>query len=306
MSVRAVAIVWMLRLLVKPRLGGQTLEKGRVGMESMARRTKTPKDTIVETIRVGDLAAERLTPAGADPGRALLWFHGGGYAAGSPLTARDLAARIAAASGTWALVPAYRLCPENPLAAGLEDALIAYRWLVGEVGSSDRIVIGGDSAGGGLALRLLVALRDAGDALPAAAAVLSAWTDLAMTGPSIKSNAGSEALFSPAFFKTVLDNLAGVPDPRDPHVSPLYADLSGFPPLLIQVSGDEAMLDDSVRFAERARAADNDVTLHVFPGLWHVFQMTAGLPEARQAVGEIGDFARHHLAARKSAVGTPT
>src|SRR5712691_4239510 len=202
MSVRAVAIVWMLRLLVKPRLGGQTLEKGRVGMESMARRTKTPKDTIVETIRVGDLAAERLTPAGADPGRALLWFLGGGCVARTPLTARDLAARIAAASGTWALVPAYRLCPENPLAAGLEDALIAYRWLVGEVGSSDRIVIGGDSAGGGLALRLLVALRDAGDALPAAAAVLSAWTDLAMTGPSIKSNAGSEALFSPAFFKT--------------------------------------------------------------------------------------------------------
>jgi len=296
----------MLRLFVKPRLGGQTLAKGRQGMESMASRTKTPKDTVVENVRVGDLAAERLTPAGADSGRAVLWFHGGGYAAGSPLTSRDVAARIAAASGTWALVPTYRLCPENPLAASLEDALTAYRWLVREVGSADQIVVGGDSAGGGLALRLLGALRDAGDRLPAAAVVLSPWTDLAMTGPSIKSNAGSEALFSSAFFKMALDNLAGVPDPRDPHVSPLYADLSGFPPLLIQVSGDEAMLDDSVRFAERARAAGNDVTLHVFPGLWHVFQMTAGLPEARQAVGEIGDFARHHLAARKSAVGTPT
>jgi acetyl esterase/lipase len=296
----------MLRLFVKPRLGGQTLAKGRQGMESMASRTKTPKDTVVENVRVGDLAAERLTPAGADSGRALLWFHGGGYAAGSPLTSRDVAARIAAASGTWALVPTYRLCPENPLAASLEDALTAYRWLVREVGSADQIVVGGDSAGGGLALRLLGALRDAGDPLPAAAVVLSPWTDLAMTGRSIKSNAGSEALFSSAFFKMALDNLAGVPDPRDPHVSPLYADLTGFPPLLIQVSGDEAMLDDSVRFAERARAAGNDVTLHVFPGVWHVFQMTAGLPEARQAVGEIGDFARDHLAARKSVVGTPT
>lgn len=295
----------MLRLLVKPRLGGQTLEEGRRALESMAARSKLPKDTVLEVVNIGELAAERVTPTGADPNCVLLWFHGGGYAAGSPLTARDLVAHIAEVSRTWALVPAYRLCPEHPLAASLEDALTAYRWLVRELGSSDQILVGGESAGGGLALRLMGALRDAGEALPVAAIVLSPWTDLAMTGPSVEGNASSDALFSREFVKSVLKNLTGVPDARDPLVSPLYADLSGFPPMLIHVSGDEAFLDDSVRFAERARAAGDDVTLRVFPGLWHVFHMQSNLPESRRAVKEIGDFARDQLAKRRTLTADP-
>lgn len=271
----------------------------------MARRSKPAKNTVVETIRIGELAAERLTPPGAEPGRVLLWFHGGGYIAGSPPVVRDLATRIAGASGTSALIPAYRLCPEHSLSASLEDALTAYRWQVRELGSSDQIVVGGDSAGGGLALRLLGALRDAGDPLPVAAVVLSPWTDLAMTGPSLKGNVDSDALLGPAFFKLNLESLAGVPDRRDPLVSPLYADLSGFPPLLIHVSGDELLLDDSVRFAERARAAGDDVTLRVFPGLWHVFHMQANVPESRRAVKEVGDFVRDRLDVPGSRAGTP-
>lgn len=306
MSVRAIATALMLRHFVKPRMAGGTLEEGRRGFESMASRTKPPKNTVVEAITIGELAAERLTPPGADPDRVLLWFFGGGYQVGSPLATRALAARIAAATGACALVPAYRLCPEHPLAASLEDALSAYRWLVLELGSSDQVVVAGESAGGGLALRLVGALRDAGDPLPAAAIVLSPWTDLAMTGPSLKSNAASEALFTHAFLEVMLKNLADVPDPRDPRVSPLYADLSGLPPLLIHVSGDEALLDDSVRLAERARSAGVDVTLRVFPGLWHVFHMQANLPEARRAVKEIGEFARDHLAARRAAAKTQT
>ena len=199
-----------------------------------------------------ELEADRLTPPGADSSRVLLYFFGGGYQVGSPLAARASAARLSAAIGAWALVPAYRLCPEHPLSASLEDALTAYRWLVGTLGSSAGIVVLGESAGGGLALRLMVALRDAGDPLPAAAVVLSPWTDLAMTGPSIKSNAESEALFSQAFLERNMKNITGVTDYRDPRVSPLYADLSGLPPLLIHVSGDEVLRDDSVRLAERA------------------------------------------------------
>jgi monoterpene epsilon-lactone hydrolase len=296
MSVRAIAIAWMMRRFVKPRMGTGTLEEGRRGFEAMASRTKPPANTIVETFRIGELEADRLTPPGADPARALLYLFGGGYQAGSPLAARALAARIAGATGAWALVPAYRLCPEHPLSASLEDALTAFRWLVQKLGSADRIVVVGESAGGGLALRLLVALRDAGDPLPAAAVVLSPWTDLAMTGASVESNAGSEAIFSHAFLDQTMKNLAGLADFRDPLISPLYADLSGLPPLLIHVSGDEVLRDDSVRFAERARSAGVDVTLKVFRGLWHVFHMQSNLPEARGAVKEIGEFTRKHLA----------
>lgn len=295
MSVRAIATAWMMRTFVKPRMGTGTLEEGRRAYESMATRTKPPSNTLVETLQIGELEADRLTPPGADPSRVLLYFFGGGYQVGSPLSARAFASRVAAAIGAWAVVPAYRLCPEHPLSASLEDALTAYRWLVGTLGSSDGIVVAGESAGGGLALRLMVALRDAGDPLPAAAFVLSPWTDLAMTGPSLKSNADSEAIFSQAFLERNMENITGVTDYRDPRVSPLYADLSGLPPLLIHVSGDEVLLDDSVRLAERARAAGVDVTLKVFPGLWHVFHMQANLPEARGAVNEIVQFARQRL-----------
>jgi acetyl esterase/lipase len=305
MSLMAVAIAWGARRFVKPRLAKSTLAELRRSADSMAKKSKSPKNTVVETIRIGELSAERLTPPGGDKGRVLLWFHGGGYVAGSPPMERDLVTRIAGASGTSALVPDYRLCPEHPLSASLEDALTAYRWQVRELGSSDQLVVGGSSAGGGLALRLLGALRDAGDPLPAAAVVLSPLTDLALTGPSMKSNLDSDPMISPGFIRMTLENLSGVPDRRDPSVSPLYADMSGFPPLLIHVSGDELILDDSVRVAERARAAGAKVTLRVFPGLWHVFHGMANLPESRKAVKEIGEFVREHLANPRSRAVTP-
>jgi epsilon-lactone hydrolase len=310
MSLRAVANVWMLRRLAKPqmskeKLAEQTLEQQRRGFESIP-SAKPPKGTVVETLRIGELDAERLTPPGANPERALLWFFGGGYCLGSPASTRGLAARIAAATGAWALVPAYRLSPEHPLEAGLEDALTAYRRLLLELGSADQIVVGGGSAGGGLALRMLCALRDAGDPLPAAASVISPWTDLAMTGSSVKKNATSDAIFTSDFIEQALKYLPSVSDPFDPRVSPLYADLSGLPPVIIHVSGTEMLLDDSVRFAERARTAGVDVKLRVFPGLWHVFPASAGIPEASQAIKEIADFARDHFAARASGAKTQT
>jgi epsilon-lactone hydrolase len=296
-SLRASAAAWMMRRFAKERMAEGTLEQQRQRYESWARRTKPPKATIVEAIRIGELAAERLVPPGADPRRALLWFFGGGYITGSPLTTRALAARIATLTGAWALIPAYRLRPEHGIDASLEDALVAYRWLVRELGSADPIVVGGESAGGGLALRLLCALRDAREPLPAAAALISPSTDLSMSGPSMKTNAASDALASSAFLKELREVL-DLRDPYDPSVSPLYADLSNLPPLLIHVSGDEVLLDDSVRLAEKARVAGVDVTLRVFPGLWHVFHSQPSIREAREAVKEIGSFARERLEAR--------
>jgi monoterpene epsilon-lactone hydrolase len=309
MSVRAIANVWMMRRFAKPqmskeKLAERTLEQQRQGFESIP-SAKPPKGTIVEALRIGELEAERLTPPGANPERALLWFFGGGYCMGSPASTRGLAARIAAAIGAWALVPAYRLSPEHPLEASLNDAVTAYRWLVLELGSADQIVVGGASAGGGLALRMLCALRDAGDPLPAAASVISPWTDLAMTGPSVKKNATSDPIFTSDFVEQALKYLPSVTEPSDPRISPLYADLSGLQPVIIHVSGTEMFLDDSVRFAERARSAGVEVNLRVYPGLWHVFP-ASGIPEASRAIKEIADFARNNFATRVSEAKTRT
>ena len=299
-SPHAFATYWMLRLMVKPRMAkqfaNQTLEERRRGFEAMAARLgKVPPGIVVEGLRIGEIEAERVIPSGATPGWALLWFFGGGYTSGSPATERALAARIAIRIGAWALVPGYRLCPEHPLQASLDDAVAAYRWLSKELGSADRIVVGGASAGGGLALRLLCALRDAGDPLPAAALVISAATDLALTAPSLRTNAASDAVFPPGLLQQMRQDLTGISDFSDPSVSPLYADLNGLPPLLLHAAGAEALRDDSVRFAERARTAGVDVTLHVFPGLWHVFHAQAYVPEARGAVNEMAAFAADHL-----------
>ncbi len=296
-SLRASATAWMMRRFAKERMAEGTLEQQRQRYESWAGRTKPPEGTIVEAVRIGELDGERLSPLGADPARALLWFFGGGYIAGSPLTTRALAARIATSTGAWALVPAYRLRPEHSIDASLEDALVAYRWLVRVLGSANQIVVGGESAGGGLTVRLLCALRDAGEPLPAAAVLISPSTDLSMSGRSIQTNAASDALASSAFL-TELREVLDLRDPRDPSVSPLYSDLSKLPPLLIHVSGDEVLLDDSVRLAEKARAAGVEVTLRVFPGLWHVFHSQPSIREAREAVKEIGFFARDRLEAR--------
>ena len=165
----------------------------------MGRPHKASEGTIVEAVRISELEAERLSPPGADPAIALLWFFGGDYIAGSPPTTRALAARIATSADARALVPAYRLRPEHSIYASLEDGLIAYRRLVRELRSAAQIVVGGESAGGGITVRLLCALRDAGEPLPAAAVLISPSTDLSMSGRSMQTHAASDALASSAF-----------------------------------------------------------------------------------------------------------
>lgn len=245
----------------------------------------------VEAVDAGGVPAEWVHPAGGEePAGTLLYFHGGGYYQGSPVTHRRLVSALAAAAGVRALSVDYRLAPENPFPAALDDALAAYRWLTGPAGESpSRVIVSGDSAGGGLSAALLLALRDAGDALPGGAYLISPWTDLAGTGESVRSRAGVEPMLDPAGVEATARLYLPEGDLTDPRVSPLYADPAGLPPLLVHVGDLEILLDDSRRLAERARQAGVAVELEVWPDSFHVFQMMVGLvPEADEAVARAG------------------
>jgi acetyl esterase/lipase len=235
--------------------------------------------------------AEWILPAGITAGRVVLYLHGGSYIAGSINSHRALAANIAASAGARALVVDYRLAPEHPYPAALEDALAVYHWLLANDNPADKIYIAGDSAGGGLAAALLLALRDAGDPSPAAAVCISALTDMAFTGESIKTKADVDLILDLGKEIQFASMYLGDTDPRAPLVSPLYADLRGLPPLLIQVGSDEILQSDSTRLAEKARAAGVNVTLEVWEGMQHVWHFAASLiPEGRDAICRIGEF----------------
>jgi acetyl esterase/lipase len=252
-----------------------------------------PAGTLVEPVEANGVPAEWVTPPGVGDGRVLLYLHGGGYQIGSPATLRHMIALLAGATQGRALSVGYRLAPEHPFPAAVDDVLAAYRWLLAGGTDPATITIAGDSAGGGLALATLVALRDAGDPMPAAAVLLSPWTDLALTGESLRTRADVDVMLKPGnMHETAGLYLAGQ-DPRHPYASPLYADMSGLPPLLIHVGDAEVILDDSTRVAARAREAGVDVTLEVWDEMPHVFHAWAGLlPESDQAIERIGEWLR--------------
>ena len=231
----------------------------------------------------------------------LLYMHGGGYFACSAETHRPITAWFAQ-HGFGVFAPNYRLAPENPFPAAVDDAAAAYRGLLAAGHEAQRIVVAGDSAGGGLTLSLLLVLRAANTPLPAAAALFSPWTDLAATGESIRTNTSNCAMFhGPALAPTARWYL-GDTDPRNPLASPLYADLSRLPPMLIHVGAREVLRDDSTRLAEKARAAGVAVDLKVWPVVPHVWQLAhTFIPEARQSLRETAEFLRRHAAADNSA-----
>jgi acetyl esterase/lipase len=201
------------------------------------------------------------------------------------------------------LVIDYRLAPENPFPAALEDATAAYRWLLKSGFKPEQIVIAGDSAGGGLSLSTMVSLRDAGDPLPRGAVLLSPWTDLAGTGESIKTHAEIDPWLNADNLIPFAALYFGKEDGRHPLVSPLYADLHGLPPMLIQVGSDEILLDDSTRLASRAQAAGVEVKMEVWDGLWHVWHIFASqLPEGQKAIEDLGRFARQQVGLAVAAV----
>jgi epsilon-lactone hydrolase len=218
----------------------------------------------------------------ATSNRAVLYLHGGGYTLGSPNTHKALTTHLAKAARCHVLVPAYRLAPEHPYPAPLDDALAAYRALL-ERYSPEQIAIGGDSAGGGLALSTTLALREAGLPMPAALLLISPWTDLSLSGSTIDSLDAIDPMLGRAWLTRAADAYRRDLPLTDPKVSPLFAKLDGLPPTLIQVGSDEILLDDSHRFTERARAAGVEVTLEIEPGYWHDFQVHAGVLDASDA-----------------------
>ena len=281
-----------LRWFVKRRTHHQTLAQERASLRAMERLIPRPPRT-TRTVRVdaGGAPADWIAVPASLPERHVLYLHGGGYRVGSPQTYRHFTWRLAQAVRARLLFVDYRLAPEHPFPAALEDAAAAYRWMLAQRADSRRLIVIGESAGGGLALGLLLKLRDERTPLPAACVVMSPWTDLALTGASLKTNAVSDPMLNaddlPRF---AADYLAGA-DPRDPYASPLYGDPAGLPPTLIHVGSDEILCDDAVRMAERMQAARCQVELAVWPRMPHAWHLLATvLPEARAALKHIGAF----------------
>jgi monoterpene epsilon-lactone hydrolase len=255
-----------------------------------------PDDVLVSEVTAGGVTSYWLDTPGVDSDRVLLFLHGGGYQFGSLLSDGELAARLGRAGGMRVLFPEYRLAPEHPFPAAIDDVLAAWRWLRTDQHVSARsLVVAGDSAGGGLTVALLVATRDAGDALPAAAVLMSPTVDLTSSGTSMTDRVNEDPISTPALLRQLAsDYLAGV-DPETPLASPLFASLSGLPPLLIQVGTADLLLSDSERLAQAATEAGVEVRLEIGDGLPHVYQLMLGTPEAAEATERIGKFLRERV-----------
>lgn len=246
----------------------------------------------VTATRIAGRQAEWLRFPDTRPGRVLFYLHGGAYIMGSPLTHRSLVARIARMSHYAALQLDYRLAPEHPFPAALEDVLAAYTWLCAQGYRADQIVLGGDSAGAGLAMALLLSLRERGEQLPRAAVLLSPWIDLVGEGESVHTRRDLDPYLTHDLIRLV-PLYAGSWNPRNPLISPVFADLQGLPPLFIQVGDHELLLSDATRLAEQAQAVGVSAELEVWPQMWHVWHLFAPwLPEANRAIEHIGAFIR--------------
>ncbi len=297
MSWQSALACWVLRRRMRPETGRPSINVARA-------RALTSKRAWLPKVPPGWRLDERYSQNDAPlrgewllpdkPCRTtILYLHGGGYYFCSPATHRGLVFPLARRSGARTFSLDYRLAPENPFPAALDDALAAYRKLVADGTPPASIVIAGDSAGGGLALATLLALRDAGDFLPAGAAVFAPWTDLAATGASMTTNNGRDPMFYGKAFAPAGKLYAGDADVRNPYVSPLYGRFDGLPPLFIQVGDTEVLLGDSTRVAEKARAAGVSVDLEIWPKMPHVFQIFAPfVPEANQALEQAAGFVR--------------
>jgi monoterpene epsilon-lactone hydrolase len=276
-----------------PPAASLTLEERRAQYDRAERVFPTPADVAIAHVSAPARPAEWLTPPGARADAVLLYLHGGGYVIGSPRSHRHLAAALARASGTRALLLDYRLAPEHPFPAALDDAVAAYAWLLAQGVAAHRVVVAGDSAGGGLTVATLLALRDRGLPRPAAGVCISPWVDLTCSGASYTSRAARDPIVTRDGVTMMAKAYVGAADPKAPLISPLFADLSGLPPLLVHVGSDEVLVDDAVGLAERARRAGVDVRVEEWPAMihvWHWFQPM--LEEADRAIADIGGFVR--------------
>jgi epsilon-lactone hydrolase len=254
-------------------------------------------DVKLEAVDVSGLQGEWSIVPGSEPSRVLMFFHGGGYCSGSIVSHRRMVTEAGRAAGVRALAVAYRLAPEHPFPAAYDDALTAWRFLRNEGIPAGRIAVGGDSAGAGLGVALIGRLRDAHEELPSCAWLVSPWTDLTMSGSTLATKAAVDPLIHKEYLNELAEAYlpAGM-DRKDPRVSPLYANLRNFPPILIQVGSDETLLDDATRLASAAGAVDVPVTLEIWPRMIHAWHLwNAHLEPGRRALLSAGTFIRAHL-----------
>ncbi len=278
-------------------LGELDLPGMRAWYDSVGTQTPLAADVTVREVSANGVPSEWISTPNAGSS-VVLYLHGGGYVIGSPTSHRELCSRIARAAGARVLLINYRLAPENAFPAAVDDAVKAYRFLLAQGVEPSKIVISGDSAGGGLTLATLIALRDAGERLPAGGIPLSAWADLAQTGGTIQTKADVDPIVTGEMLTQMSGTYLNGADNKHPLASPIYADLKGLPPLLLQVGTAETLLDDTRRAAERAKAAGVQVTVEEYDECFHVFQqMGPELPESRQALESIGTFVRQRTAA---------
>jgi monoterpene epsilon-lactone hydrolase len=262
-------------------------------LDALTARYAMPADVVVAPVDADGVPAEWTITPSADPARVILFLHGGGYVSGSIRSHRHMIAQAGREAGARTLALGYRLAPEHPFPAALGDALTGYRFLLSQGFRPESIVLAGESAGGGLAIAMLVSLRDSGTPLPACAWCSSPWVDLEMTGATMETKAAVDPLIQAPYLRELAALYLNGQDPRQPMASPLHADLGGLPPLLIQVGSDETLLDDAIRLAGVAAAANVRTSLQVWPRMIHAWPLFyAQLADGRRSLAEMGAFVR--------------
>lgn len=269
---------------------GMRYRAGRLMIEGLALMDPVPPGVEVKRGKAGGVSSRLVVPKGAPETPGIVWLHGGAYCFNSPRVYTTFAGHLARATGTSVLVPGYRLAPEHPFPAAIADAFSACRAVL-DGGRS--VIIGGDSAGAGLALAVAVALRDAEEPRPSGLLLMSPWVDLTLSGESVGANDGKDAILRAKHLPPLAAAYAAGLELSDPRISPLNADLTGLPPALIQCGADELFLSEDAELASRLDAAGTEVDLQVFDGMWHDFQTHAGmLPEAAGAVQKMAAWAK--------------
>jgi len=293
-------------LAAAPNTDQMSLDERRAYFDSLYEQFPTPADVAIERADADGVRSEWVRAAGAHPFGVILYLHGGGYIVGSPLSHRHLVAELSRAAGADALSIDYRLAPENPFPAAVEDAVSAYAWLLDRGISPNRIIIAGDSAGGGLTVATMLSLRDRGMEMPAGGVCISPWADLTISARSYSARADLDPMLNRDQLMMMASSYLAGADPRTPLASPVFADLKGLPPLLIQVGTDEIILDDSLLLAERAKEAGVDCALEVSEGMihvWHFFHPM--LKQGREAIARIGEFIKKEFQIRPGVYRQP-
>ena len=284
-----------IRELLRSRPRPVGWEERRARLDAVG-ATPPAADIRVESVDAGGVPAEWSLAPGSDDTRVLMYFHGGGYCSGSIASHRGMVTEVGRAAKVGTLAVGYRLAPEHPFPAALDDALAAYGFLLDRGIAPVKIALGGDSAGGGLTLATMISLRDAGKPLPGCAWLVSPWTDLTMSGESLAEKAAVDPLIQKVYLEELASAYLAGADPAGPLVSPLNAALAGLPPLLVQVGSDETLLDDAVRITRKAGATDVPVTLEVWPHMIHAWHLWAAeLADGRRAIASAGAFIRARL-----------